>query len=182
MTTTGTIKAKGLANTGITEQHLARIQLGDTVLAVVELVADAYTETRDGDDKVAFNVLTIEPAPNQATIDHLRNLTRSFFYERQLADGQLQIDTGDDIEPKVADVLAAGRQHEPHPYLTSQLAVDDNPVCDICGQVEDTPVHQATKHTVTDPFQVPDDEPDDEQPDLDYGDDEGPDDDGDEAA
>ena len=113
--TTAKIAAKGTQNTGITEELARRCydQLGRKVLAVVELVAETRSETKDGAQKVGLSILTIEPAPNADTEEHLRNLARSFHYERRLTseDQQLRIDTADDLEPKVADVLAAGQQH-----------------------------------------------------------------------
>lgn len=97
----------------------------------------------------------------QLDITHGRpELARSFHYEQQLADGQLTIETGDDIEPKVADVLKAGAIHRPHPYLASTLSTDDTehgPVCDVCGQIEAAGVHQ----------QEPADDPVDDELDLD---------------
>lgn len=175
MTTTAKIAAKGTSGTGITEDLAQTLhnQLGRKVIAIVEMVAETRSEKRNGDEAVVLSILTVEPAPTSTTEDHLRELARSFYYERQLADGQLKLDGSDDIEPKVADVLAAGAAHKPHPYLTSQLAVDDSengPVCDICGQVETAGVHQASLPGVTDPFAVPDDEPDDAEPEVDEDD------------
>ena len=182
MTTTAKIASKGTSNTGITEDLAKRChdQLGRKVLAVVELVAEARAEKRNGDESVSLSILTIEPAPNSTTEEHLRNLARSFHYERQLAAGEaptLDYENGS-TEPNVADVLAAGARHEPHPYISSSLAIDDSelgPVCDICGQHEGAAVH-ADRTALNDPFAVATgddkDEPDDAEPDdLDFGDD-----------
>jgi len=137
MTTTAKIAAKGCNDTGITEDLAASLhnQLGKKVLAIVELVAEARSEKRNGDESVALSIITVEPAPDHMTEDHLRELARAFHYERQLADGQLTIDSADDIEPKVSQVLAAGQRHRPHPFLPADAALD-NPICDICGVIE----------------------------------------------
>lgn len=169
MTTTAKIAAKGCQSTGITEDlaDTLHANLGRKVIAVVELVAEARTENRNGDEKVTLSILTVEPAPNTATENHLRELARSFHYERQLADGQLRIDTGDDLEPKVADVLAAGAGHLPHPYLASGLSIDEG-ACDVCGLLEDAPVHHMDEADELDdeadePLPEPDDGADDDQ-------------------
>lgn len=169
---TAKIAAKGCSATGITEDLAKTLhdQLGRKVVAVVELVSETRSEKRDGKETVVLSILTIEPAPNSATEDHLRELARSFHYERQLADGQLELT--DSLEPKVSDVLAAGAQHTNHPYLSSQLSVDDEAVCDVCGQHEAAAVH-ADRAQLPDPFSVPttpddeddeEDEPDDGEP------------------
>lgn len=172
MTTTAKIAAKGCTSTGITEDLAETLHnnLGKKILAVVELVSEARSEKRSGDEAVVLSILTIEPAPNTMTEDHLRELARSFHYERQLADGQLTIETGDDIEPKVADVLAAGAIHRPHPYLASTLSTDDTehgPVCDVCGQIDAAAVHQ--QEPAEDPVDVELDLEGDADPDDDDG-------------
>ena len=170
MTTTAKIAARGTNGTGITEEMAARLHdnLGEKVLAVVELVVEASGEKRNGDESVALSILTVEPAPDHMTVDHLRELARSFYYERQLATEGPTLD-GDDIEPKVADVLAAGQRHTPHPYLASTLSTDDNAPCDVCGHLEAAPVH-ADRARLVDPFNPGDDEDLDDNDDEDDGD------------
>jgi hypothetical protein len=170
MTTTAKITAKGTSGTGITEDLAKRChdQLGRKILAVVELVAETRSEKRNGDESVSLSILTVEPAPNTMTEDHLRELARSFYYERQLAESGPTLDGPD--EPSVDDVLAAGAKHQPHPYLASTLSVDDNAVCDVCGQHEGASVH-ADRAAFVDPFAVTED-------DVDYGDDKEADDEG----
>lgn len=144
MTTTAKIAAKGTSGTGITEDLAEKLhnQLGKKVLAVVELVAEARSEKRNGDESVSLSILTIEPAPNTDTEDHLRNLARAFHYERGIADGQLSIDTQSDLEPDVADVLAAGRAREPHEYIPAG-GPDDPEECDLCGAVRNVSLHHS---------------------------------------
>ncbi|AIY17759.1 hypothetical protein GUY44_07020 [Pimelobacter simplex] len=179
MTTTAKIASKGTSNTGITEDLAKRChdQLGKKVLAVVELVAESRSEKRSGDEAVSLSILTIEPAPDSTTEEHLRNLARSFHYERQLAAGEAPtLEYGDGpTEPHLAAVVEAGARHEPHPYLSSTLSIDDSehgPVCDRCGQIESAAVH-ADRSGLEDPFSVsttssaaePDDPDDDEHED-----------------
>ncbi|WKN47127.1 hypothetical protein [Nocardioides sp. Arc9.136] len=171
MTTTATIKAKGCKNTGITEDIAAVLHdnLGKTIVAVVELTADARSENRDGEEKVQLSIGLIEVAPDGMASEHVRELMRSFHYERRLADdGPTLHGEGDSPEPKVADVLAAGARFRPHPYLASGLAVDDNAACDVCGQREPAAVH-STQQMLEEPDQDPadndgdtDDEADDD--------------------
>lgn len=177
-TTTAKIAAKGTNNTGFTEELAKRChdQLGRKVLAVVELVAESRSERRDGDESVTMSILTLEPAPNGMTEDHLRELARSFHYERQLAQGEaptLPL-AGESTEPDLATVLRAGARHEPHPYISSSLAVEDNPVCDSCGQHEGAAVH-ADRSNLKDPFAAADaiDEDQDEDDQDEDGDEEG---------
>ncbi|MDN4173944.1 hypothetical protein QWY28_13365 [Nocardioides sp. SOB77] len=109
--TTAQIAAKGCNSTGITEDLAKRLHdnLGRKVVAVVELVSAGRAEKLDGSEKVSLSILTIEPAPNSATEDHLRDLARAFHYERKLAeDGPQLLEPGDGPEPTVKDVLARG--------------------------------------------------------------------------
>ncbi|WP_248582578.1 hypothetical protein [Nocardioides sp. InS609-2] len=157
MTTTANISAKGCSGTGITEDLAQTLHnnLGKKVLAVVELVAEARQKKRNGDEKVVLSILTVEPAPNDMTVDHLRDLAQQFYYERQLAAGEQTLPgTGEEIEPKVSEVIAAGQRHTAHPYIASGLAVD-NGACDVCGLMEDAPVH-ADRSNLANPFLVDD--------------------------
>lgn len=138
MSTTASIAKKGLKDTGFTEDHAKRFhdQLGRDGIAIIQFVSDSRSEKRNGDESVSLSITSIEPAPDNTTADHLRELARAFHYERRLADDQpLPLD-GDSIEPKVTDVLKAGARHLPHPFLPTD-ASDDTPICDVCGVVED---------------------------------------------
>lgn len=143
MTTTAKIAAKGCQGTGITEDLASTLhdQLGKTIVAVVELTAEARSEKRNGDESVVLNIGTIEVAPNGMTADHLRDLARSFHYERRLAEDGPTLTGDDGPEPKVADILAAGERYKPHPYIASGLSLDDEAECDVCGHLETNPVH-----------------------------------------
>ncbi|MEV5001973.1 hypothetical protein [Nocardioides sp. LML1-1-1.1] len=172
MTTTAKIAAKGTNNTGFTEDLAKRCHdsLGKKVLAVVELVAESRSDSRSGDGGVTLSILTLEPAPDTMTEKHLRELARSFHYERQLANGEqptLPL-AGESTEPNLVNVLRAGAQHEPHPFISAGLAVNDNPVCDVCGKHEGAAVH-ADRTALKDPFAAA--EPDEDEQ-HDEGDDE----------
>lgn len=143
MTTTAKIAAKGCKNTGLTEDIAKTLHdnLGKTIIAVVELTADARTENRDGDETVKLNIGMIEVAPEGMAADHVRELARSFHYERRLAeDGPTITHELEGPEPKVAEVLAAGARHRPHPFLPDDPS-SEQPICDVCGQIEPAAVH-----------------------------------------
>ena len=108
--TTAQIAAKGCQSTGITEDLAIKLhdQLGKKVMAVVELVAEARSEKKDGKQKVVLSILSVEPATENIAEDHLRNFQRAMFMNRRLHSEEEQptLDTGDDVEPTVADVIA----------------------------------------------------------------------------
>lgn len=159
--TTAQIAARGCSGTGITEELAEKLhaQLGRKVVAVVELVSETRTEKRDGKDKVALSILTIEPAPDSLTEDHLRNLARAFHYERKLnEDGPQLIAPGDGPEPTVKEVLAAGQALEPHQYEDTADAS-----CARCGLAAGETVHnQDALDLHLDQHDHPADEPDTE--------------------
>ena len=152
---TAKIRAKGLAATGVTEDHIREMYAakGSRRWIVASVKVDETHEKADGDRKVDLIIDELEVAPEIAE-EHVRELIRSFYYERQVASDEQQLRLDDDIEPKVADVLEHGAQHRPHPYLASPLSTDDDAVCDVCGRLEDAPVHEV----------LADDQDDDEEP------------------
>lgn len=111
MTTTAKIAARGCTGTGITEELAEKLhaQLGKTIVVVAELVAEARSEKRSGDEAVVLNILTVEPATMEFVEDYLRRMQRALHYERKLIeDGpQLQV-PGDHDEPSVDDVIGQG--------------------------------------------------------------------------
>lgn len=178
--TTAKINAKGLDGTGFTEALAGDLfnKVGTHLMAVVDLqVVDRKGPNLKGKRGIELVIGEIEVAPNETVAEHLRELNRSFYYERQLAGGQaptLPLN-GEGAEPDVETVLAAGARHRPHPYLSSTLSVDDDAICDVCGQLEDAPVH-GDMSTLTVVPDAQDDEPDDEVEDEDEPDDEDQDD------
>lgn len=151
------IRAKGLDATGVTETIASDMyaRKGGYWMGIVEMQVDETHDKADGKRKVDLVLTQVEPCTDSTLEDHLRELTRTLAYNRKVADddGQPTLDGGDDIEPKVADVLKAGARFEPHPYLSAQLSTDDEPVCDVCGQTEDAVVHHMPAR---DPFAVDD--------------------------
>lgn len=144
--TTAKINAKGLDGTGFTEELAGDLfnKVGTHLMAVVDLqVVDRKGPNLKGKRGIELVIGEIEIAPNETVAEHLRELNRSFYYERQLAGGQaptLPL-AGEGAEPDVETVLAAGAKHRHHPYLASTLSLDDNAICDVCGQIEAASVH-----------------------------------------
>lgn len=151
------IQAKGTDGLGVTEDLARQMCLpsgkGKCYMAVVEVMVDWVRDGRE--QKVAH--LSIEqfwPATDDQLDEHLRNLTRTLHQNAALAseDQQLAIDTGDDLAPKVSDVLAEGAKLEPHEYVP---VGDDVDQCEVCGerQAED-------RHLVLDDEPEPEPDPD----------------------
>lgn len=137
---TARIAAKGTKATGITEDDARALHrhLGTKRMAIVELTSAAKTEKADGSESVTINIVNVELAPTPATEDHLRELQRAFYYERQLEDGQRALD--DSISPKVNDVLAQGERFRPHPFLPADASLQ-NPKCEVCSASEADAIH-----------------------------------------
>lgn len=136
------IRAKGLDATGVTEQLAAEMyrNKGRHYMAIVELRVDETHEKADGARKVDLILTQVEPATSTDLEEHLRELTRVGYLNRQQADGQLAIDTSLGQERTVADVLSSGQSFRPHPFLPDDAA-KDTPICDVCGGIEASAVH-----------------------------------------
>lgn len=139
---TAKIRAKGLDATGVTEQLAAEMfrNKGRHYIAIVELRVDETHEKADGARKVDLVLTQVEPASSVDLEEHLRELTRVGYLNRQRADGQLAIDESLGSERTVADVLASGKSHRPHPFIVVD-ASQENPICDVCGGIEASAVH-----------------------------------------
>jgi hypothetical protein len=140
MTTTAKILAKGTKGTGLDEVTAKKFydQLGLTKLAIVELVSDKRGDDREGSEHVDLQILTLEIVDDKA-VDHVRGLQRAHFMNRKLhsEDYQPTLDSADDVEPNVSDVMAKGLQFTPHDYFREI----DGTNCNICGNPEDAPLH-----------------------------------------
>lgn len=157
--TTAKILPKGCENTGLTEEIASDLfrKVGSHFMAIVELeVVYPHGPNTDGKRRIDLRIKQVEPAMDSTLSEHLRELTRTLHYNRQVATHGPTLDGGE--ERTVDDVLAAGKKHEPHPYLASTLSIDDDAICDVCGQVESAAVH-ADRDQLADPFAVT--EPDD---------------------
>lgn len=152
--TTAKILAKGLESTGVTEELANELfrNVGRHFMAIVELeVVYPHGPNTEGKRRIDLRLTQVEPAIDDNLDDHLRNLTRVLHYNRQVEKEGPTLDGGE--ERTVDDVLSSGRKHEPHPYLASTLSVDDNAVCDVCGQHEGAAVH-ADRTALDDPFTI----------------------------
>lgn len=153
------ITTKGLDGTGLTEDVARKLysRRGRKAMAVVELVVDETSDKRDGTHKVALAIAGLELVLDNADIEnHLRDLQQTIYANRQRADGQMAIDEQLGGERTVADVLASGKSHRPHPFIVVDASVE-NPICDVCGGIEASAVH-----STQDILDEPDDEDDDE--------------------
>lgn len=139
--TTAQIKAKGCSGTGITEELARRFhdQLGLKMMAIVEFRSTQTHEEVGGKQKVDLEVLSIEPAIDEAGAaeEHLRGLQRAIYMNRKLhsEDAQPTLDSTDDIEPKVSDVIAAQAGAVPHDFVREGKSGN----CEVCGN---DPFHQ----------------------------------------
>lgn len=114
------VRAKGCANTGITEDVGKKLykHKGSKMLAIVEFNVEETAEKADGDRKVFLTIDTLEPVvaddleTEHKAEDHIREFLAALYYNRAkgdqgtipYGDGQ----PGDRVEPTVPGVLAAG--------------------------------------------------------------------------
>lgn len=157
---TGQINAKKLGGTGITEAMIARhhhAEAGQVVIVASVSVAATGKNVKEGTGSVHYIIDDLEVAPTTAgAADHVRDLIRSFEYERRLeTEGKTLFDDRSD-EPTVDGVVAAGAKNRLHPFLPANSA-DDNGICDVCGFLEGAPIHDE-KPKFADPFTAPDPE------------------------
>jgi hypothetical protein len=151
--TTAKIRAKGLDSTGVTEEIASTLYAnkGKRVMAIVELQAVERHEKADGTRRVDLVLEQVEPATDDTISEHLRELTRRLYAARAQADGQQAID--DSLTPSLTDAIAAGAQHEPHPFLPTDAA-DDFASCEVCGLGENAGPHRAySVEKIADPFE-----------------------------
>jgi len=160
--TTAKIRAKGLDTTGVTEEIASQLftQVGRHYMAIVEFkVEEPHGPNGEGKRRVDLVLTQVEPAVDDSLAEHLRELTRTLYYNRNL-DGHTgtTLTTGSD-EPTVEAVLAAGAKHRPHPFVSGGVGDTDGPnpgkpICDVCGLLEAAAVHSA-QDTLPDPFEIP---------------------------
>lgn len=160
--TTAKIRAKGLDATGVTEDIATDMYThkGRHYMAIVELKVEERHEKADGTKKVDLVLTQVEPAMDDDLAEHLRELTRTLYYNRGL-DGHTG-STTEGQERTTADVLASGQGHRPHPFLPVDAA-DEHPICDVCGKAEAAAVH-STQDVLPDDEEEPDDEGGEQDP------------------
>lgn len=137
------IASKGLDSTGVTEELAAELfnKVGTHLMAIVDLqVVDRSGPNVKDKRKVHLIIDGIEPATTDDMAEHLRELSRVGYLNRAHANGTRAINEELNNERTVADVMAAGAAHKPHPFLPVD-ASEENPICDVCGKLEATPVH-----------------------------------------
>jgi len=94
------IRAKGLDATGVTEDLADQMyrSKGAHYMAIVEIRVDETHENAEGKRKVDLILTQVEPSTSPTLDDHLRELTRTLYYNRQTAAGaQPVLETSDGI-------------------------------------------------------------------------------------
>lgn len=153
--TTAKVRSKGLDSTGVTEEIANQMYAhkGKHYMAIVEVVVEERHEKAGGQKRVDLVIEQFEPAVDDALAEHLRELTRTVYQNRAIADGQATLD--DTLTPDLKDAIAAGGQHEPHPFLPTDAA-DDTAGCEVCALGETAAPHRAySMDQVPDPFEAP---------------------------
>lgn len=142
------IRRKGLENTGVTADVAKKMYntLERKTLAIVEVEHKRQINDADTGRGVELVIIAFEPSQDDALDDHLRQLMRTLHQNRVLhSEGQqLTIDTSDDVEPSVADVVAAQKAHEanvPHPYDPGEDSEPGDDACVLCGEEIDHELH-----------------------------------------
>lgn len=106
--TTAKIAAKNdLKHTGITPDVARKFfdRLGTSRIAIVELASTEHTIDVDGKKSVKLDIQYVEIAEDDAVEDHLRELQRALYRQRQ---PQKPLDSIADQEPTVAQVVEQG--------------------------------------------------------------------------
>lgn len=151
------IASKGLDSTGFTEELASELfhKVGTHLMAIVDLqVVDRSGPNVKDKRKVHLIIDGIEPATDDDMAEHLRELSRVGYLNRAHANGTAAINEQLDGERTVADVMAAGAKHRPHPFLPVDASID-NGICDVCGAVESVAVH-STQDTLPGDDEEPD--------------------------
>lgn len=116
---TASVRRKGLENTGVTPDIAKKMYgtQGRTTVAIVELRHKRQINDDDTGRSVELVIEALEPSQDDKLDEHLRQLMRTMHQGRVLnsEDGQLAIDTQDDLEPSVEKIIAA-RQADTDPY------------------------------------------------------------------
>jgi hypothetical protein len=112
------IRAKGCANTGITEEIARELHArpGRRIMAIVELKVVERHEKAEGQNRVDLVIEQVEPAMDQILDDHLRELTRTIYQNRVLLRGRPAADRdGADVEPSVETSSPPARRRRRRP-------------------------------------------------------------------
>lgn len=109
--TTAKIRSKGLDATGVTEEIAQQLfaHKGKHFMAIVELKVDELHDKTDGKQRVDLVITQVEPAWDSPQLeDHLRELTRTMYYNRKVDDGQPTLPDSGGPDPKIGDVIGQG--------------------------------------------------------------------------
>ena len=169
------IAAKGLAFTGFTEELASELfhKVGTHLMAIVDLqVVDRSGPNVKDKRQVHLIIDGIEPATDDDMAEHLRELSRVGYLNRAHANGTATINSELDNERTVADVMAAGARHRPHPFLPVDASIE-NGICDVCGAIEATAVHSSQGVLSDDEDESDDQDDQDDEPDTEDQDDDG---------
>lgn len=163
---TATVKTKRCKNTGMTEEIIRNLhgQPGARVMAIVELCVDDAHNKHDAPNHVDFTIEQLVPFTEDIDDAHLRQLTRSAHQARVLNsdDDQLAIDTQDDLEPTVEDVIGERRAQQANESHVFDAPTDgaDGDACVVCGEDFDHELHVPVPDPVAETADEPDREPD----------------------
>lgn len=155
MTTTANLKAVTTTAHGMTEPIAKQFfdQKGKKGLAIIEFRSAGFHEALDDKDKVDLEILSFEVV-DEAAEEHVRGLQRALFMNRKLKseDEQLTLDSAEDLEPTVADVMAHGRQFTPHEFTSTGRGDDGEWLdeCEVCGNEHDHTLHAEADELVED--------------------------------
>lgn len=165
---TAKIRAKGLDGTGVTEDVAREMYAhkGRYYMAVVEV---EVVERHDGDHyRTDLVIKQFEPAAHGGDVDaHLRGVTAAAYQNRKLKSDsdQLSIETQEDLNPSVQQVIEARADLRPHEYEVGPGKEPFTAACMVCGEDQAAPLHRE-QTGLPDPFAVPDDEEPGEEPEV----------------
>lgn len=109
--TTAKIRAKGLDTTGVTEELANQMfaHPGKHYMLIVEAKVEEVHRKVDGTQRVDLVLTQVEPATDERLDEHLRELTRTLYYNRGLNDAQPQLGDDNGPDPKISDVIRDGQ-------------------------------------------------------------------------
>lgn len=165
----GQIRSKRLGGTGVTEEQIRALytRKGKFFVGLIEIEVEETHEKKDGNRKVdlLLNQVWLVTGEDDAAAEleaHLRQLMRTLHQNKVLKSDQeaLDIQVQGDLEPSVAEVIAAKIAHdsgEPHAFEPGEPD-EDGGTC-WCGEDFEADVHQVVGATPLEPVDA--DEADD---------------------
>jgi hypothetical protein len=167
--TTAKIRSKGLDATGVTEELAEKLfaHKGKHLMAIVELKVDEIHDKTDGKQRVDLVITQVEPADDSTTEgkmleDHLRELTRTTYYNRKVAggkDGQLALPDADGPDPKIGDVIDRGNALRLTEEQLADLAEQEAAADEAEAEDDDGPAYDDEDERDVDDVDLPDEQP-----------------------